>query len=233
MTITLQTNEFVRILKEAAIFAASSPDIPLINAVHLEARGTSLVAIATDRFMLGASKTELDEPEGSFSVALRLKQVRSIIQIAGAGRQCFSSVAVTADDKQVSIAFSSGETLTMGVEVDPGQHRGWLKLLESTPGDGPAKAMAVNPQYMAKFARVQGGRAQMRMHFFGHARPIRVSVGDSFVGLIMPVRMPDDASMDWVVPEWVASVPEKPDKAPARKRSATRKPRQPRKQPAA
>lgn len=234
MTITLQTNEFVRILKEAAIFAGTGPDIPLINAVHLEARGTSLVAIATDRFVLGASKAKLDEqPDESFTVALRLRQVRSIIQIAGAGRQCFSTVAVDADDKQVRIAFSSGETLTMGVEVERGQHRGWLKLLESTPGDDPAKSMAVNPQYMAKFGRVQGSQAYMQMHFFGHARPIRVTVGDSFVGMIMPVRMPDDVSMNWIVPEWVAPVAEKPSKAPARKRAAARKPRQPRKEPAA
>lgn len=233
MTITLQTNEFVRILKEAALFAAATPNIPVINAVHLEARGKDLVAVATDRFVLGASKTELDEPDETFMASLPLRQVRSIVQIAGAGRQCFSTVAVDADDKQVRIAFSSGETLTLSTEVERGQHRSWLRILEATPGDEPSKAMEVNPQYLAKFAQVLGKRAaRMRMHFFGHHRPIRVTVGDCFVGMIMPVRIEDEA-MDWAVPEWVAFVAEKPEKAPVRKRSAARKPRQPRKQPAA
>lgn len=50
MTIKLQTNELVRILKEAALFAHNDRIIPVINAVHLEARGRELVAVATDRF---------------------------------------------------------------------------------------------------------------------------------------------------------------------------------------
>ncbi|MFV8173372.1 hypothetical protein [Mycolicibacterium peregrinum] len=217
MSITLQTNELVRILKEAALFAHSSPDIPVINAVHVEARGRELVAVATDRFVLGASKTELDEP-GQFLAALSLRQVKTITQLAGAGKQCFSTVAIDSDDKQVKVAFSSGETLTLPAEVERGAHTAWLKLLDSVPDCEPSKAMDVNPQLVAKFARLQGARAsRMRMHFFGHAKPIRVSVGDSFVGLVMPVRMPDEVSMDWTTPEWLRE-PQKPT-------SAARKPR--------
>ncbi|OBB49667.1 hypothetical protein [Mycolicibacterium fortuitum] len=219
MTIKLQTNELVRVLKEAALFAHSSPDIPVINAVHVEARGGDLVAVATDRFVLGASKTELDEP-GQFLAVLPLRQVKTITQLAGAGKQCFSTVAIDADDKQVRVAFSSGETLTLPSEVERGAHRAWMGLLKSSASDEPSKAMDLNPQLVAKFARVSGA-TRMRMHFFGHAKPIRVSVGDSFVGLVMPVRMPDDVSMDWSVPEWTD--PPELKKAPAKPRA--RKPR--------
>lgn len=218
MSITLQTNELVRILKEAALFAHSSPDIPVVNAVHVEARGGQLVAVATDRFVLGASKTELDEP-GQFLAALSLRQVKTITQLAGAGKQCFSTVVIDADDKQVKVAFSSGETLTLPAEVERGAHTAWLKLLDSVPDCEPSKAMDVNPQLVAKFARLQGARAsRMRMHFFGHAKPIRVSVGDSFVGLVMPVRMPDEVSMDWAVPEWLREPP-KPTSAARKSRA--------------
>lgn len=224
MTITLQTNELVRILKEAALFAHGNPDIPVINAVHVEARGGDLVAVASDRFVLGASKTELDEP-GQFLAVLSLRQVKTITQLAGAGKQCFSTVAIDADDKQVRVAFSSGETLTLPAEVDRGAHTAWLKLLESVPDCEPSKAMVINPQLVAKFARLQGGRSsRMSMHFFGHAKPIRVTIGDSFVGLVMPVRMPDEASMDWSAPEW-AREPEKPTRAarkPRAKKSTSR-----------
>jgi len=218
MTITLQTNELVRILKEAALFAHSDNTIPVINAVHLEVRGSELVAVATDRFVLGASKTELDEPR-QFLAALTLRQVKTITQLAGAGKQCFSTVAVDADDKQVKVAFSSGEILTLPTEVERGAHHGWLKLVEAQPDCEPSKAMDINPQLIAKFARLQGSRAsRMRMHFFGHAKPIRVSVGDSFVGLVMPVRMPDEVSMDWAAPEWLRE-PEKPTRAARKPRA--------------
>lgn len=224
MSIKLQTNELVRILKEAALFASSSPDIPVINAVHVEARGGELVAVATDRFTLGASKTELDEP-GEFLAALSLRQVKTITQLAGSGKQCFSTVAIDADDKQVRVAFSSGETLTLPAEVERGAHTAWLKLLESAPDCDPSKAMDINPQLVAKFARLQGSRAsRMRMHFFGHAKPIRVSVGDSFVGLVMPIRMPDEVSMDWSAPEWLRepAKPARPARKPRAKKSTSR-----------
>lgn len=224
MTIKLQTNELVRVLKEAALFAHSSPDIPVINAVHVEARGGELVAVATDRFTLGASKTELDEP-GEFLAVLSLRQVKTITQLAGSGKQCFSTVAIDADDKQVRVAFSSGETLTLPAEVERGAHTAWLKLLESAPDCDPSKAMDINPQLVAKFARLQGSRAsRMRMHFFGHAKPIRVSVGDSFVGLVMPIRMPDEVSMDWSAPEWLRepAKPARPARKPRAKKSTSR-----------
>lgn len=222
MTIKLQTNELVRILKEAALFAHNDRIIPVINAVHLEARGRELVAVATDRFVLGASKTELDEP-GDFLAALSLRQVKSITQLAGAGRQCFSSVAVDADDKTVRVAFSSGETLTLPAEIERGAHHGWLKLLRSEPDQPPSKAMDLNPQLVAKFASLQGGRAaRMRMHFCGHTKAIRVAVGDTFVGLVMPVRMPDEVSMDWVAPQWVSEPePTRPARKTRAKKAAT------------
>ncbi|WP_198344338.1 beta clamp domain-containing protein [Mycobacterium dioxanotrophicus] len=218
------TTELVRILKEASLFASSATTIPIINAVHLEASGQELVAVGTDRFVLGASKTELDEATGGFAAALTLQQVKTIIQLAGACKQAFSKVALDADGKTIRVAFSSGETITLPAsEIESGVHRGWLTLLKSSPDSEPSKAMVLNPQFLAKFARVSGA-SRMRVHFFGHTRPIRVVIGDSFVGMVMPVRMADDDSMDWVVPEWVNPSPEKrePKKAVARKPRAKR-----------
>lgn len=220
MSIQLMTNELVRILKEASLFASTNDTIPVINAVHLEARDQELIAVATDRFVLGASKTEIDENTGPFVAALPLRQVKTIVQLAGGGRQAFSKVTLDANDKQIRVAFSSGETLTLANELEAGAHRAWVKLLKSSTDDEPSKAMDLNPQLLAKFARVSGA-TRMRLHFFGYVKPIRVTIGDSFVGLVMPVRMPDDVSMDWSVPEWTD--PPEPKKLPAKPRA--RKPR--------
>ena len=225
MSIELRTNELVRVLKDAQLFAHGDNTIPVINAVHLESRDKELIAVGTDRFVLGVSKTELDEITAPFTAALPLRQVKTILQLAGSCKQAVSKVTLDADEKTVRVAFSSGETLTLPAELETGAHRGWLKLLDSTPDDTPSKAMLLNPALLAKFSRVTGGgQARARLHFFGMAKPIRVTIGDSFVGMVMPCRMPDDASADWSTPDWVKPPP--PPAAvekPAAKKAATPK----------
>lgn len=228
MSVQLMTNELVRVLKDATLFAHGDNNIPIINAVHLELRGEELIAVGTDRFVLGASKTEVEEDSaGPFVAALSLRQVKTIVQLAGSCKQAFSKVALDATDKEIRVAFTSGETLTIPAELETGAHRNWLKLLESTPDNDPSKAMDLNPQLLAKFARVSGGRsARMRLHFFGYAKPIRVSIGDGFVGLVMPVRMPDDVSMEWTTPEWAKNPEPQPEpKKAAPKQRAKRAPK--------
>jgi len=224
VSIQLMTNELVRILKDASLFASNNNTIPVINAVHLESRDQELIAVGTDRFVLGVSKTEVEESTGPFGVALPLRQVKTIIQLAAAGNQAFSKVALDANEKSVRVAFSSGETFTLPNDLEFGAHKKWIQLLESSPDDGPSKAMDLNPQLLAKFARVSGcSAARMRLHFSGHIRPIRVSIGDAFVGMVMPMRIPDDASMDWAVPEWVKPPVVEVAPKPKRTRAAAKK----------
>lgn len=223
MSIELMTNELVRVLKDAQLFAHGDNAIPVINAVHLESRDKELIAVGTDRFVLGVSKTELDEITAPFAAALPLRQVKTILQLAGSCKQAFSKVTIDADENVVRVAFSSGETLTLPAELETGAHRGWLKLLDSTPDDTPSKAMLLNPALLAKFSRVTGGgQARARLHFFGMAKPIRVTIGDSFVGMVMPARMPDDASVDWEAPDWVKPPPPPVVEKAAPKKAATK-----------
>ncbi|OBK04670.1 hypothetical protein A5746_10240 [Mycolicibacterium conceptionense] len=218
MTVQLMTNELTRILKDAQIFASTNTTLPIINAVHLEARNGELIAVATDRFVLGVSKAPLDEAGESFEVALPLRQVKSIVQLAGACKQAFSQTALKVEDKKLSVAFSSGETLVLPVELESGPHRGWMQLLSAAADESPSKVMAVNPQLLAKFARVGGASTRLRLGFFGPSKPIRVSIGDDFVGLIMPVRIDSEEAPEWAAPDWAKPQPEKPKRKPRAKR---------------
>ena len=223
MTVQLMTSELVRILKDAALFVRTSPDIPIINAVHLSTRGQELIAVGTDRFVLGASKAELDaDSSGEFAAALPLRQVKTILQLAGACKQSWSRVAIDSGEDGVRVAFSSGETLVLPAGLETGAHIAWLKLLHSAPEDAPSKAMDLNPQLLARFGRVSGGSSRARWFFFGHTRPVRVTIGDDFVGIVMPIRLPDDATGGgWVVPEWTKPVePAKPVRKSRAKQSA-------------
>ncbi len=220
MTVQLMTNELTRILKDAQIFASADSTLPSINAVHLEARGGELLAVSTDRFVLGVSKAPLDESGEAFEVALPLRQVKSIVQLAGACKQAFSKAALKVEDGKLSVAFSSGETLTLPVELEVGPHRGWMQLLSAVADEPPSKLMEINPQLLAKFARVSGARTRLRLGFFGPSKPIRASIGDDFVGLIMPVRIDLKETLEWTTPDWAKQAPEKPKRKPRAKRPA-------------
>lgn len=204
MTVQLMTTELVRILKDAALFASSDNTLPIINAVHLTARDGGLMAFATDRFALGAAKAPVEE-SGALGVALTLKQVKTVLQLANSCKQAFSLVSLKVAGGKFHAAFSSGESISLPVELDEGPLLPWLTLLTaSTTDDSPASAMAINPQLLARFARVTGAPAQMRLWFFGARSAIRVSIGDDFVGLVMPIRMPDEsAESQWSAPEWL------------------------------
>ncbi|TGB37920.1 hypothetical protein [Mycolicibacterium peregrinum] len=221
MTVQLMTNELIRILKDAQIFASLDSTLPSINAVHLEARPGELIAVSTDRFVLGVSKAPLDEGE-SFEVALPLHQVKSIVQLASACKQAFSKAALKVEDKRFSIAFSSGETLTLPVEVEVGPHRAWMQLLSAVADEPPSKLMEINPQLLAKFARVSGAKTRLRLGFFGPSKPIRASIGDDFVGLIMPVRIDLKETPEWTTPDWAKQAPEKPKRKPRAKKATAK-----------
>ncbi|OFB37937.1 hypothetical protein BA059_16700 [Mycolicibacterium sp. (ex Dasyatis americana)] len=213
----LMTSDLVRILKDASLFASSDNLLPIINAVHLTVRDGGLLAFATDRFILGASKAPVEEP-GDLEVALTLRQVKTVLQLANSFKQAFSTVALKVEAKKFHVAFTSGESLALPVELDDGPQLSWLTLL-STPAkdDSPAKAMDVNPQLLARFARVTGGPRRMRLWFSGANKAMRVSIGDEFVGLIMPVRMPDETAGDWCAPDWL-NAPPKPKRKPRAKK---------------
>lgn len=223
MALKLMTTDLVRILKDASLFASSDNLLPIINAVHLTVRDGGLLAFGTDRFILGASKAPLEE-SGDLEVALTLRQVKTVLQLANSCKQAFSQAALKVEDRVFHVAFTSGESLAMPVDLDEEPMVKWLTLLSSpAKDDSPVKAMDINPQLLARFARVTGGPARMRLWFSGAGKAIRVSIGDEFVGLIMPVRMPDESagSIEWAAPDWLNSPP-KPKRKPRAKRVAAK-----------
>ena len=216
MSDKITAGDLARILSDAAIFASRDDTLPMINSVHIESSGEHVIAVATDRFTMGVSKADyLDGKGDTFDFQLRLPQVRILISIAKSCREAFSHVEIAPSGDGATFSFSSGEVVTLpGLSVN---FIDWRKIVTATDDGEATSFFGLNPQYVARFARVGGADAKMKVKVGSPKRPTRVQIGDQFVGLVMPVHLPDDAA--WTPPAWL----EKP--APATKKRAPRKPR--------
>lgn len=202
----IERADLVRVLTEASLFATKTDDLPILNAVRLEATGTHLLAVATDRFMLGVSSAEY---EGApFVITLPMAEVKLILGACKlkAGRWKPKDVVdlrvtpkgtllhVTLDETVITVpTFQSASDFT---------YPEWRKLLgASTTEVGEViGTVGINPQYLAKFGKI--GR-QAKFYLRAPNKPVMVRIGDDFVGLIMPIRIPDDDPKVWTLPEWL------------------------------
>jgi len=218
-----------RWLSDVQPFRGYDDTLPMLTGTHVEWDGKRFLAATTDRFTLGISK--LDVPDtgvtsGSIEdvdFMLTPNDVASILRIAKTAKKDWDwrmvtisrvgeiPAGCTVPTFTYRFAFFSGESLTVkpfDVEFPK------IKQLIPPTWSGNKKELpkrnfsAFTNEYLVKFARVANDRAgRIRFYTFddsteGGAKPTAVLIGESFVGLIMPVRCPDDAG--WVKPGWLS-----------------------------
>jgi len=198
--------DLVRVLTEASMFATKSNDIPMLHAVRLEATGTHLLAVATDRFVLGVSRAPY---EGTpFMITLPMPEVKLVVGAcklkAGRFIKPDDVVDLRVTPKGTLLHVALDETvITVPTFKGDFPYPDWRKLLGiSTNVDEVLGTVAVNPTYLAKFGRI--GPTRAKFYLRGPNKPVMVSVGEDFVGLIMPIRPADGEDPKlWSLPEWL------------------------------
>lgn len=234
---TIAAAELGRIIDDAALFASRDSTLPMLNAIRLESTPKRLQAIATDRFTLGVSMADYSGPGPEFELQLELPQAQMVSKLAKSCKAAFSEVTITTTDDTVAFDFTSGLALTVPKQTGY-QFVDWRKIIgnqvavESTDNASPM-TIGVNPLYLARFGRVRNAR-QMVMKATTPSKPILVQIGESFAGVLMPIRINSDAAPLWETAGWFpkpepepAPAPNAPapvKRAPA-KRAAARKPR--------
>lgn len=205
---TMRAKELHSAISNALNFAAPvSAGIPAIAAVHVEASAEQLIAVATDRFVLGA--TRVDYSGEPFSVSIGVDDAKTLVRIAKTLKRDERSreVSIVGVDGRVEFAFSSGESLSVR-DADT-EFPKWRHLLPASEERmGAVVGMGYNPLNLAKFAKVANDSHE-RMVVFPTATDGRpgctaVTIGPDFVGLVMPVRAPGGVET-YTVPEWVNS----------------------------
>lgn len=198
VTFTIPNREFVDTLTTALGFALRDTTIPMINGVDLSLHKGQLVVTATDRFRLAlivASVTELEGPDGRLGFLSYALARKLIALVKPASRRRGAEV----DQLNVTIAGNAiagkkitvdngSETVTLALSTIAGPDVRRLITDTIALEAGNSRDWAVNPKLLASFGAV-GGPAFVRVN--NQTRPLLIAINDNFIGLQMPVRMPD------------------------------------------
>jgi hypothetical protein len=181
----------------------------LSGCVRLEATESAIIAVATDRFVLGVSRA--DYTGEAFVATLDRAHVETLIKIAKTAKRDAQWREVTVEivdtvhkyePTAMEFRFTSGESLT--VRTSDHDFPKFRQLIPSatlleTEDVTPTKLAGFDASKLAQFAKVPG-HARMSMWIRG-TKPTVVRIGDDFIGLIMPVRTPDGTEYVW--PAWL------------------------------
>lgn len=195
--------DLYRILTDAQMFAGRDNSLPMLYGVQLEADGKRLHARATDRFTLGISTTVYEGP--AFKVFLPMPEVDLLRAFTRPGRGWRKTrIATLHCTPQATILRVSIDGATVSVPAGRVEFPKFRQLFPSTGTEVEAftGGMGFNPAYLARFGRVGGRHSGARYYQQGRNKPMVVTVGDDFVGLIMPVRTPDDQASRLSLPDW-------------------------------
>lgn len=204
----VNANALATALGDALNFVAPERDkIPVLSAVRLEAGGGNLVAVATDRFTIGVSR--VDYAGEAFAATLDLADVKRLVALAKCRKRdaAWREVVIVVEPGSLAFRFTTGEALTVCPRQD--EYPSWRSLI---PADdrrmGAVVGVAYDPMMLARFAKVRPG-AERRMTLFAGMSDNRlcltvVSIGEDFVGAVMPLRA-IGVEERYVRPLWLAA----------------------------
>ncbi|MFY2788501.1 hypothetical protein [Rhodococcus sp. MALMAid1271] len=230
VTFSIQSREFVDTLTTALTFALRDSTLPMLDGVDLNIFKGQLVTTATDRFRLALIRSEIDELDGAdgrlgFLDYATARKLIALMKPAGRGRgMTLAPLTVTVADGRLTVDNRLEKvTVAISTVVTPPDV---IKLItESIAREAKSsRDWAVNPKLLASFARASSGEmAAVRVN--DPTRPLIVSIGDNFIGLLMPVRMGDpEAGHDKALASWSEFfTPPKPARKRAPRKAAPRK----------
>lgn len=177
--------------------------LPVLQHVHLQTRAGFLTATATDRYTCAIARVPAPE-DVKVDALLHAGDAKALLAMFKPKRG--------QHDQELELAFSEGQLQVTGGGVlfsnavvtyalggwDFPKVRFIFEERLGVKGDG--EPFALNPALLAKFAVASKalGQLPMRVHTTSQHRPTLVTVGDSFIGAIMPVKSTDDED----APDW-------------------------------
>lgn len=187
-----------------AAHAANEPTLPAISAVRFEASGGRLLLVATDRYTLGVYRVDVGATDGAhddFEALVPAADVKLILSTFKTSRHDDPAATLSLDGGTLTVS-TPDRTLTvrhLNAQFPP--FRSLIKLADNI--DQPAYR-GYMPGNFARFEKSAGKHDHMVVHGSTGTKPTLVTIGDYFVGLIMPVRVGGD-STDITLPAWLAA----------------------------
>lgn len=159
-------------------------------AIHIAGDGRAVTAMATDRYVAGVLKFNTanvpEEGGWEFAAAIQVADLKRIH--AGLGK--FDEVMLQAQDERV-IATSYGTSMTVPAEADfPKIGKLFAGALDAVDPEAPSKLFDVAKMGQFKNA-AKDARRPVVVHMTTGTKPIVVTAGPEFLGMLMPMRVTD------------------------------------------
>lgn len=182
--------------------------LPMLTTIRVELAGSTLLLAATDRYTMGAYRADLDEWAGEdfeqdaldpVAVNLYATDLRRLFAFARSEKKAPARWTVTPERLAVELGDGSKlsiRTVEVGGFVD---FRKVYAQIGKQPAD-VAHVLNVGPPMIARF--VDSAKAIDRysvVNFWPGAlrtTGIAVTIGDRFAGLLMPVRVEGEQTLD-------------------------------------
>jgi DNA polymerase III sliding clamp (beta) subunit (PCNA family) len=189
--IELEGVQLLTLLEGVSSHAGKDKSLPVLNAVEVEGEGGTLIARATDRYRLIEGQAKGRGLEGNLDKALiSLEDIKRIIALAKEHKS--NLVSITRLGNAVTVS-SLGDSLT--ITLREGTFPPTEQLFTDCEAEPVAiQGVALNPAFMADYAKIAGKGAAIKIYFYGEGKPMRVRItGDTIIwrALLMPMRYKD------------------------------------------
>lgn len=190
-TVMIKGADLARILHNAALAADTGRNaLPVLAAVRLELDGDTLTAVGTERHRLFTDTAQCKAPQVNTTAGalIRAADAVTVAKMTKSAAEVFVTFAASA----VTVQTPNGSTTLTQVE---GEFPRWRSLMPSPDvATEITTPFGLNPQQLAPLAKVETGRRgkaeTMTVRAPSATKVFRVEIGDTFVALIMPVRLP-------------------------------------------
>ena len=188
-SIELEGGQLLTLLEGVSSHAGKDKSLPVLNAVEVEGGGGAFTARATDRYRLIEGQAR--GLEGSLDKSLiSLEDIKRIITLAKEHKS--NLVNITRLGNAITVS-SLGDSINLTLRE--GTFPPTEQLFTDSEGEPSAiEGVALNPAFLADYAKIAGKGAAIKIYFYGESKPMRVRITSDTINwraLLMPMRYKD------------------------------------------
>jgi hypothetical protein len=179
---------------------------PLLGAIQVRSFDGKLAAIATDRYRIALQLSDIEVEFPSFLIPA--KAVKLILKSFPGNKNIDAHLQISVDEGgKVIVTGETGNkwcpTLTLNISQPEGKYPDLVELISKSYHQPKIASTGVNMQMLAGFTAAAGRHATTSIELSEKKTdPIVIRVGDSFFGILMPLRGPaiDNARLAKILP---------------------------------
>lgn len=199
--------------------ASDDLTFPVLAAVLIRSDGTTVTALATDRYRAGIQRITPAQAAEGFSALVSTTDLRHILTVFKPARKMDTELRLTtgedAGKPTITIEAIGGLTTFSAASFTYRQVDDAYPLIDSLFAQAlervptrPVPDFAVDPRFLADFKPLRRGEP-MRVSVSDALKPILITIGNDFLGLLMPVKRSAEDSETFGA-TWRATFPAEP-----------------------